>query len=141
MKNRSFLPLMEQLCMIAIFALAAVLCLQGFSLANRISKQQANKDKAVIAAQTAAEVLKSVSGNYATAASLYAGYYEDNTWQIPYDADWKPLPDSESGVHFLQAVPNDTADEFISSAIIRVYTNDQTLYTLTIAWQEVSDEN
>ena len=58
MKNKASLMLMEQLVMILVFALCAALCLQGFAAADRISKETALRDEAVILAQNTAECLK-----------------------------------------------------------------------------------
>ena len=64
MKQKTFVPLMEQICMICIFALAAALCLQGFALANKISEDRHAKDCALISAQNAAEILKEANYRY-----------------------------------------------------------------------------
>ena len=48
MKSKASLFLMEQLVMVLIFALAAVLCLGIFVRANKISSETARRDKAVI---------------------------------------------------------------------------------------------
>lgn len=58
MKNKASLLLMEQLVMILVFALCAALCLQGFVAADRISRETALRDEAVVLAQNTAEALK-----------------------------------------------------------------------------------
>ena len=58
MKSKASLFLMEQLVMVLVFALAAALCLGVFVRANEISSETARRDKAVIIAQNAAQMLK-----------------------------------------------------------------------------------
>lgn len=58
MKQKASLILMEQLVMILVFALCAALCLQAFAEADRISRETARRDEAVLLAQNTAESLK-----------------------------------------------------------------------------------
>ena len=58
MKSKASLVLMELLVMILIFALCAALCLQAFVGADRISRETALQDDAVLLAQNTAEALK-----------------------------------------------------------------------------------
>ena len=58
MRNRAFLPLMEQAIMILVFALAAALCLRTFVWADGYSARQQARDQAVTVAQNAAETLQ-----------------------------------------------------------------------------------
>ena len=72
MKNRAFLSILEQLCMILIFAVVAAVCLRVFSLANEISKDRDRLDRAVITAQYTAELLKSSKGDLEACADALA---------------------------------------------------------------------
>lgn len=47
MRSKAPLALMEQMVMVLVFALAAALCLQAFALADRISRQNAERDQAL----------------------------------------------------------------------------------------------
>ena len=62
MKQKTSLLLMEQLVMILVFALAAALCLQIFAKADAISQETARRDRAVVLARNAAELLKATGG-------------------------------------------------------------------------------
>ena len=64
MRSKAPLALMEQMVMVLVFALAAALCLQAFALADRISRQNAERDQALVAAQNAAEQVKQVRGDW-----------------------------------------------------------------------------
>ena len=140
MKNRTLLPLMEQILMIAVFALAAALCLQGFALANRISRDRQAKDTAVIMAQNAAEVLKSVSGDFDNACTVYGGVKQGPNWYISYDADWTLLNTQEGEVYSVQAFYRETDNPLLGSATICIREGNKIIYTLTVGWQEVPDE-
>lgn len=76
MKDKSFLILIEQLMMIAIFAVVSVLCIQVFVNADKISINSLNRDKAVSIVQNAAESFK-------------AG--EDISLITNYDENWKEI--------------------------------------------------
>ena len=58
MRSKAPLALMEQLVMVLVFALAAALCVQVFVLSSRTSRWNESRDRAVVEAQNAAELLK-----------------------------------------------------------------------------------
>ena len=58
MRSKAPLVLMEQLVMVLVFALAAALCVQVFVLSDQTSRSHEARDRAVVAAQNAAENLK-----------------------------------------------------------------------------------
>ena len=62
MKSKAPLVLMEQIIMLLVFALAAAICLQAFIKADALSSANANRDKAVILAQSTAELIRSNEG-------------------------------------------------------------------------------
>lgn len=125
MKSRSTLTLMELLIMVLVFALAAALCLQAFAGANRISETAAARDRAVLEAQNAAEVLKSCSGCWEEAAHLYGGTWDGSVWTLSWD----------SGT--LRAAPTDSGDPLLGQAEITVTDRDgNLLIALTAAWQK-----
>ena len=113
MKNKAPLPLMEQLIMILVFAITAALCLQGFAAANKMSLRQERTSQAVILAQNAAEILKATCGDYEALSEM---------------------PDS----YHLTVNPIETADPFLSSANIQIFFEDEMLFEITVAWQEVT---
>ena len=139
MKHKVFLPLLEQLCMIGFFALAAALCVKGFALAHRISDERCVKDRAVIAAQNTAETLKSTNGNLSAAAELLSGVADDTSLTIGFDADGQPTvqEDNEAFRILAQIVEDD--NPFWGSAILRVSDKNGVIYEITVGWQEGSD--
>jgi len=63
MRSKAPLMMIEQMVMLLVFALAAVLCLQAFTLSQNISQQNVYRDRLVIEAQNAAEAMKSGHGD------------------------------------------------------------------------------
>lgn len=126
MKNRSFLPLMEILLTIAVFAIASVICLQGFTKANDISKRRSELDAAVLLAQDTCEVLKYSRGDMDLAAELTEGKVTDGGMVIYRDVN---------GVRFTVKVTADVSNDGIGKANVTVSTSARDVYELNVAWQ------
>lgn len=129
MKNKSPLPLMEQLLMVLVFALAAALCLQGFVLANRISERLETRNQAVTMAQNAAEIIKYTAGDLQQAADRLDGSWNGHVLTV-----------SSAPLH-LEASPADTASPLLGTAHIRVLQGDEILFEITVGWQKEDTEN
>ena len=67
MQNKAPLALIELTVMILIFSVAAALCLQAFVWSDLTSAQIQKQDKAMLQAETAAEVVKGCKGDFAEA--------------------------------------------------------------------------
>lgn len=113
MKNKTSLLLMEQLVMVLIFALAAALCLSVFVKADQISRETVRRDEAVLLAQNAAEVLKATSGDVDRAAA------------------------NETGDYRLEIERIDSQLDLLGQAEIRVWREEELIFTLRTGWQEV----
>lgn len=138
MRNKAFLPLMEQILMIAVFAIAAAVCLHGFAMANSISKERSNLDAAVYLAQDTCEILKHTGGDMEKAAGLTGGTADGDTLVIYYDQN-KNTTDADSAVY--EVVSHRTqAQNGIGQAQVLVSTNGKDLFSLTVAWQEDDHE-
>ena len=130
------MALMEQLVMVLVFALSAALCVQVFVLSDRTSRRNEARDRAVLAAQNAAEEVKSVRGDFAQAAELYGGTWNGQLWGRSYDADWARDGDD----YHVLVTPADSGDTLLGAAEVTVYTAEgDLLFTLPVAWQEVAD--
>lgn len=125
MKNRTSLVLMEQLVMVLVFALAAALCLTVFVEADQISRETMHRDEAVLLAQNGAEVLKSCSGDVEKAAAILGGSPTVNGLSM------------ESGGYFGQITVVDSGVPGLGQAHIHIYLEDDLIFTLQTAWQEV----
>ena len=113
MKSKASLLLMEQLVMILVFALAAVLCLQVFLKAGEISDETARRDHAVILARNGAELLKATNGDASAAEALGRDGYRVT-------------------VNLCQS-----QQPGLSSANIYVSFGEELLFSLETGWQEV----
>lgn len=134
MKSKATLALMEQTLMILVFALAAALCLQAFVQADRLSREDSARDRAMVYAQNAAETLKSCRGDYAAAAALGGGSWDGAAWVICYDEN------DQRGTepYRLEVLPAHTGLAYLGKASVRVYDASGGLLTqLDVCWQEV----
>ncbi|MDY3985979.1 hypothetical protein [Dysosmobacter sp.] len=136
MRSKAPLALMEQLVMVLVFALAAALCVQVFVLSDRTSRRNGARDRAVLAAQNAAEELKSVHGDFALAADLYGGTWNGQLWGRSYDESWG----RDGDAYHVLVIPADSGEALLGSAEVTVYTAEgDVLVSLPVAWQEVAD--
>lgn len=135
MKNKAPLTMMEQVIMLLVFALAAVLCLQAFTAANQTSKSHAARDRAATAAQSAAEALKATGGDYEEAADLLVGMLKDGNLTVYYDENWQIADAPE--IAYVVSVPSaDTSQPFLSQTTVTVSDADlEPLFSLPVCWQ------
>ena len=139
MKNKAFLPLIELIIMIGIFAAAAAVCLSVFIKADRISQNAEDLDRAVEAAENAAEIIKYTGGDLEAAAKLLSGRTRSGSVVICFDADWNPT-DAEGAVFRIDAVNYES--EYLGKTDVLVYSGDSLIYKLTVGWQkEARDGN
>lgn len=121
MKSKALLPLMEQLIMILVFALAAALCLQGFSLASRTSASMERRNHAAVIAQNTAELLKSSKGDYEKTYEQVYKRFATSSDGITYEVIITPVEDNQA---------------YLETAIIQVRDTHEVLFEITTAWQE-----
>lgn len=138
MRSRASLVIIEQVVMLLVFALAAALCLKAFVWADTESANIMAQDKALLQAQSAAEVLKSSCGDMSGAAEIMGGSVEGGCWTIKYDEKWQQTV--SEGDYILVVSPAEESLQYMSAAEVCVYENESLLTSLKIAWQEV-DEN
>lgn len=117
MKNKTSLLLMEQLIMVLVFALAAALCLNVFAGADRISRETARRDRAVLLAQNAAEVLKATSGDEAYTMDMLESAAAAEGFRLEIDV-------------------KDSGSAYLGTAEIRIWQGDAVLFALDAGWQE-----
>lgn len=135
MKNKNHLVQMEMLVMVLVFVLAAAVCLQVFVFAHQLSEQDCARDRAVLEAQSAAETLKGVGGDFKRAAELMGGFGEEGGWFISYDENFRQSQRQVS--YCLKAVPKESGQALLGMAEIRVETvAGECLMNLECAWQE-----
>lgn len=136
MKSKAPLALIELAIMLLVFALAAVLCLRAFVWAETASKENLERDQALVQAQSAAEVLKACTGDPDAAMELYGGGKEGQTWTVWYDEAWNQT--AQAARYRLVAVPVQTGLAYLGMANIQVFREETCLAQLDVAWQEVT---
>ncbi len=139
MKQKESLVLVELLMMIAVFVLAAGLCLQLF--AGSVARTEANAalDHSVVEAQNAAELLMHTAGDFSQAAETYGGTWDGSRWCIYYSDTWERLPElpaSGNAAYVLTAIPTESPEPYLGKGEITVSHGDGTvIFTLPAAWQ------
>lgn len=129
MRSKAPLALMEQVCMLLVLAVAAVVCLQAFVWSDRTSAQCQAQDQALVYAQNAAELLKH-TGDPAAAARQLGGKADGGVWVVPCH-----------GGQTLYIIPHDSGIACLETAAVEVYDGDTRLVSLETAWQEVERDD
>lgn len=137
MKNKAFLPIFELIIMLGIFATAAALCLSAFARSNASSRAAENLDRAVEAAENAAEMIKYTRGDLEYAAELLSGKTRSGSVVIAFDSDWNPT-DAENAVFRIDAVNYE--GEWLGKTDVLVYEGKTLIYELTVGWQTEADD-
>lgn len=125
MRSRAPLALLEQILMLLVFAVAAVLCLQVFLWSDNASRRAQTQDEAILCAQTTAETVKSFHGDLHASAEALNGDVQDNTLRLIYDTMTVTCTVTER-------------NDYLGRGEVTVTAADGTLVTLPVAWQEVS---
>ena len=124
MRNKAPLALLEQILMLLIFALAAVICLRVFLWSDDTSRHSARRDDALIHAQTVAETVKAYGGDFAAAAAALHGTVEDGALVVAQK-------------EYTLRAEKEAPAPYLGRAEIVVEAEGEVLFTLPIAWQEV----
>lgn len=124
MRNKAPLALLEQILMLLIFALAAVICLRVFLWSDDTSRHSAHRDEALIHAQTVAETVKAHGGDFAAAAAALHGTVENGALVI-------------DGEDYTLRAEKEAPAPYLGRAEIAVEAGGEVLFTFPIAWQEV----
>lgn len=134
MGNKSALGMIEQMVMLLVFALAAAVCLRMFALSNTLSGKYETTDRAVLAAQNAAEMLKKNGVTWITEQPGVM-HTKENTWAILYDENWE-VSDAETMAYALVAEFSADTDEFLWQAELKMITESgEELFRLPVAGQ------
>ncbi len=136
MKRKASLVLVELLIMLAVFAVAASLCLRAFVWSDNQAKQSAVADFALMQTQNVAETLKHYRGDYSTAAQTYGGQWDGNAWRISYDDDWGI--NEETQTYSLCVLPISGEISGLGRARLTLVDREGSVLTdLYVSWQEV----
>lgn len=134
MRSKTPLVLMEQLVMVLVFALAAVMCLRMFVLSNNLSEHYAASDRAALEAQTAAEHMK--HGTLVQYMEARNAVCENGVWKLGFDSDWNAAAWTETADYTLSVTQEDSGHDLLWCARIRVCTDDgKELFTIPVSGQ------
>ena len=122
MRSKTPLVLMEQLVMVLVFALAAAVCLQIFSLSDRLSRKNEAVAEAVLIVQNTAEELK-----YSYGHSLLEWENADGVYFL------------EEEEYRIEAKMEETEITGLQKVHLQVLDEGEVLFDLPVAWQEVKD--
>lgn len=141
MKNKAPLALIELTVMILIFSLAAALCLQAFAWSDLKSSEISERDKAMLQAETAAEVLKACRGDFSEAAELLYGTCDgEDTLTVYFDEEWL-ASDEETAHARLDAVKKEDNENLLGTAEISVWNGkEENIFCMDVCWQEVTED-
>lgn len=126
MKNKAPLSLMEQIIMLLVLAVAAVLCLQVFLWADRQADQSRLLDEALQQVQSTAEVLKATQGDLTAAAGIAGGQVLDGQWLLSAEN------------YTISVTPQNSGNALLGTAEILAEADGEALTALTVCWQEVA---
>lgn len=129
--------LMEQMVMVLVFALAAALCLQAFVKSDGLSRQSEQRDRALLQAQSAMEVVRYCRGDMNAAAELLGAQYpSEDKLMIDYDEDWN-LADGTMRYTLGAVLLYSSVDGLGMAEIwVRDELEDRELVRMDVAWQE-----
>lgn len=132
--KRASLSILELSLMLLVFAIAAVVCLRAYALADRLSCEAEELDCAVLWAQTIAEEWKACNGGM-DKVDLLCSKTGENTLCLPLDEAWGPAGEAAAYEVVLEAenglVPT-------ARVTVREAESGREIYGLTVACQEAA---
>lgn len=137
MKRNASLALTEQVIMLLILIVAAALCLRAFAWSDQQSLHYTDRDRAMVELQSAAEILKTHSGDFSAAAASYGGRATQTQWVLDFDENWNIT--ATSGTYRICATAIACDVDYLGSATLTVQPVVGDIFAeLTISWQEVA---
>lgn len=133
MRNKSILVLIEHIVMLLVFALAAAVCLRMFGLSGKLSRTYEARDRAVLAAQNAAELIKQ-NGIEGFAELTGAKADGEIGWTVFYNENWETTAE-ESGKYVLKVMETETSEYLFRAEIVVLSNTGEELFRLPVATQ------
>ena len=144
-RSRSALFLMEQLIVVAIFAVCAAACVKILTESFLIAQDTRDLSNAIHAAESGAESYKAVSGDIGKAAEILGGSSDavDGATAaiVYYDGDWLVCGE-EDAAYILRVVgddPNAGQRSLLTGEVSVEKTTGETIYAITVAARKVSE--
>ena len=136
MKNKVFLPLIEQMCMILLFAVVSAICIRGFTLAKSISAEHRVQDRAVVEVQNVAELIKGCAGDLVHASQIYGGVAAEEEWSVYYGVSWEFVSDKKEAEYQLNVKKSRHSSLPLGEATVELLDGETVVFSLDVAWQE-----
>ena len=110
-RSRSTLFLMEQLIVIAVFALCAAACVRILASSYIMTTQASDTSNAIRVAESSAECYKAVSGDLSKMVDILGGSVlsTEDTALIYYDKSWNVCDESDLQVYYLLRLDNEAS--------------------------------
>ena len=122
-RSRSTLFLMEQLIVVATFALCAAACVRILTSSYFMATETRDINNAIRAAETGAECYKAVSGNIGEMARILGGHAVSIDGAAAavmyYDKEWEACNEQDA-YYMLRIVSGDTGPAALSSGELSV---------------------
>lgn len=134
MRSRTPLVLIELLVMLMVFALASGLCVRAFVWAGITSEDNYSRDRAVLYAENAAQVIKSCNGDFEEASEILGA--EDGSDGESFTLEIT----AGNGTMILKAEKTSGGGEkLLGTARITVAASGgEEIFAINTGWQEVS---
>ena len=136
-RSKSTLFLMEQLVVIAVFAVCAAACVKILTHSYLTSKEANDLSNAILAAENGAESYKAAGGDIAKAAFILGGIERDidgKSTAIVYYNNTNGVCTEADSVYVLRLISDSPgAESSLSSALLEIEKNTgEELLTLTV---------
>ena len=142
MRSKAPLALMEQAVMVLVFALAAALCLRVFVWSDQTSKRGEARDRALVTAQSMAEIYKSCQGDVDEAIARMGGVTgAGGDWTLILDGEGETVDDFGGVLRAQILAPERSQDGRLWTTQVNVWAlrngeaDGEPLCTLPIAYQ------
>jgi len=136
-RSKSTLALIEQIIVIAIFAVCAAVCVSIITTSYLMTVEAVDTRNALTVAESAAESFKAFEGDVGSVFELLGGQvsgsFGDNNMTIFYDADWKPSTKEDADFVLNLLVRDDSPLVIFADAKVSRTDDDTELVSLTAA--------
>ncbi|MCR5388398.1 MAG: hypothetical protein K6E56_04040 [Lachnospiraceae bacterium] len=133
--NRATLPLMEQIIMLLVFMLCATVCIRVFTYSHVLSASDAERDRAVITVQSAAELVRATGADYDEIVKKTGGEALSDGVYAYYDKDFCGCEKDES--EYTLRIKKDGGTDLLGYADIWLQSKDgEEIFKVRAAFQE-----
>lgn len=144
MKRKAPLSMMELMVMIAVFALAAALCLQAFVKSDQMSRRVEARDTAAILCQSVAELVQYEKGDLPLALERVTGVEAAQRsgfgYFVSYDSDWKIIEGAGAAAYTLRVMETDSGAQGLGKALVEAFLwskgEMESLFSIQVSWQK-----